>query len=79
MGWDGQGGVAHLLYAVAESGGVCVRGEHVQTGKKNLTVILWGEKTSKNELPVQELIVPKSLLKRPAFLDSFTFGCGRNR
>ena len=37
------------------------------------------EKISRNELPVQELIVPESLLKRPAFLGSFAFGCGRNR
>ena len=79
MGWDGQCGVAPLLYAVAESGGICVRGEHVQTGKKNLTVFSVRKKPPEMS-SMQELIVPESLFfKRSAFLRSFACGCGGNR
>ena len=79
MGWDRQGGVAHLLYAVAESGGVCVRREHMQTGKKNLTVFLW-EKKPPEMSSMGELIVPESLFfKRSAFQGSFACGCGGKR
>ena len=79
MGWDGQGGVAHLLYAVAGFGGICVRGEHVQTGKKNLTVFSVRKKPPEMS-SMQELIVPESLFfKRLAFQGSFACECSRNR
>ena len=78
MGWDGQGGVAHLLYAVAESGGICVRGEHMETGKKNLTAFSV-RKTSRNELHAGAHCSQSLFFKRSVFLGSFACGCGRNR
>ena len=66
----GQGGVAHLLYAVAESGGICVRGEHVQTGKKNLTVFSVRKKPPEMS-SMQELIVPESLFFQKVGVSGF--------
>lgn len=70
MGWDGQCGVAPLLYAVAESGGICVRGEHVQTGKKNLTVFSVRKKPPEMS-SMQELIVPESLFFQKVGVSGF--------
>jgi len=56
-----------------------VRGEHVHTGKKNLTVFSVRKKPQEMS-SMQELIVPESLFfKRSAFLGSFACGCCRNR